>query len=58
MNSSDKATLVEKFKGLECLESSSLEEVQVPVRYPVTKEQYAKWNSIWPLAFHESTYER
>lgn len=37
---------------------TSIEEVQVPIRYPITKQQYEKWNLLWPLVFHESTYER
>lgn len=36
----------------------NLEVVQVPTRHPITKAQYEKWNAIWPLNFHESTYER
>lgn len=32
--------------------------VQVPVRKPITKNQYQSWNSIWPLVFHESMDEK
>lgn len=36
----------------------AITKVQVPVRKPITKNQYQAWNSIWPLVFHESMDEK
>lgn len=32
--------------------------VSVPLRIPVSRPQYEKWNNIWPLVFHESMNEK
>jgi hypothetical protein len=53
----EKSALEKELKGWP-IPDASVEEVQVPIKHPITKEQYVKWNFHWPLAFHESTYER